>query len=116
MNVAADLQPIGPVSVKTKRPDHTGRELKRGAALNATAMLASNFRAVFTLLIARLLGPVALGIFSVAWATADLVSKLGIVGHSLRELKQLAIAGAVGFIFELRVLSLLCSRQSWPRC
>ena len=23
MNVAADLQPIGPVSVKTKRPDHT---------------------------------------------------------------------------------------------
>jgi len=58
----------------------TGRELKQGAVLNALAMLASNFRAIFTLLIARLLGPVALGIFSVAWATTDLVSKIGVWG------------------------------------
>ena len=63
-----------------RRAQTTGAELKRGAALNALAMLASNFRAVFTLLIARLLGPIALGIFSVAWATTDLVSKIGILG------------------------------------
>src|ERR1051325_597381 len=80
MNLTADVQPIAAAPAKTRRGAHTGRELKRGAALNATAMLASNFRAIFTLLIARLLGPIALGIFSVAWATADLVSKLGIVG------------------------------------
>ncbi|MFL6514550.1 MAG: oligosaccharide flippase family protein [Chthoniobacterales bacterium] len=60
--------------------EKTGRELKRAALLNAIAMVASNFRAIFTLLIARLLGPIALGIFSVAWATADLISKIGICG------------------------------------
>jgi O-antigen/teichoic acid export membrane protein len=96
MNLTADVQPIAPASMKTRRADHTGRELKRGAALNATAMLASNFRAVFTLLIARLLGPVALGIFSVAWATADLVSKLGIVGLDDAVTTFVARAEAVG--------------------
>src|SRR2546421_6031752 len=43
-------------------------------------MLASNFRGIFTFLVARLLGPAALGVFSVAWATTDLVSKIGIFG------------------------------------
>ena len=43
-------------------------ELKRGAWTNLIAMLASNFRGIFTFLVARLLGPAALGIFSVAWA------------------------------------------------
>src|SRR2546421_6292360 len=43
-------------------------------------MLASNFRGIFTFLVARLLGPAAFGIFSVAWATTDLVSKIGIFG------------------------------------
>lgn len=55
-------------------------ELKRGARANLIAMLASNFRGVFTFLVARLLGPAALGVFSVAWATTDLVSKIGIFG------------------------------------
>jgi len=69
-----------PVKDFPGRTGTTGAELKRGAILNALAMLASNFRAIFTLLIARLLGAAALGIFSFAWATTDLVSKIGIWG------------------------------------
>src|SRR6266571_1325176 len=60
--------------------DQTGVELKRGAIVNTIAMLASNLRGIFTLLVARLLGPAALGTFSVAWATTDLLSKLGVFG------------------------------------
>src|SRR5216110_1190379 len=69
-----------PVVDAPARLDETGVELKRGAFLNTIAMLASNFRGIFTFLVARLLGPAALGIFSVAWATTDLVSKIGIFG------------------------------------
>ena len=66
---------------RTLPPGHTtGKELKRSALLNAIAMVASNFRAIFTLLIARLLGPVALGLYSVAWASVDLISKVGVIG------------------------------------
>jgi alpha-glucuronidase len=43
------------------RVDETGVELKRGAFLNTIAMLASNFRGIFTFLVARLLGPAATG-------------------------------------------------------
>src|SRR2546430_2082404 len=78
------------------RPDETGAELKRGAFLNTIAMLTSNFRAIFILLIARLLGPVPLGIFSVAWATTDLFSKLGIVGLDDAVTTFVARAQAVG--------------------
>src|SRR6266702_6894320 len=60
--------------------DQTGVELKRGAIVNTIAMLASNLRGIFTLLVARLLGPAALGTFSVAWATTDLISKIGVFG------------------------------------
>ena len=60
--------------------DKSGSELKRGAVLNSIAMLASNFRGVFTFLVARLLGPAALGTFSVAWANVDLVSKIAVFG------------------------------------
>src|SRR5207248_108678 len=56
--------------------DKTGLELKRGAFFNTIALLASNLRGVFTFLVARLLGPAALGTFSVAWANTDLVSKI----------------------------------------
>ena len=81
MKVTEDPLPAAPVSPdRAHSPEKTGKELKRGALLNAAAMLASNFRAIFTLLIARLLGPVALGIFLVAWATVDLVSKIGVIG------------------------------------
>src|SRR5262249_51599382 len=41
---------------------------------------ASNFRGIFTFLVARLLGPAALGIFSVAWSTTDIISKIGVLG------------------------------------
>jgi O-antigen/teichoic acid export membrane protein len=62
------------------RIDETGKELKRGALFNTIALLASNFRGVFTFLVARLLGPAVLGLFSVAWATTDIISKIGIFG------------------------------------
>jgi O-antigen/teichoic acid export membrane protein len=73
------LRPITPPGGVVHRVD-PGPELKRGAWANFIAMLASNFRGVFTFLVARLLGPAAFGIFAVAWATTDLVSKIGIFG------------------------------------
>src|ERR1700748_3623968 len=60
--------------------DETRAELKRGAFQNTVAMMASNFRGVFTFLVARLLGPAALGTFSVAWANTDLASKIAVFG------------------------------------
>lgn len=75
---ALELEP--PVADAPARVDKTGVELKRGAFLNTIAMLASNFRGIFTFLVARLLGPAALGIFSVAWSTTDIISKIGVLG------------------------------------
>jgi O-antigen/teichoic acid export membrane protein len=69
---AADDSPL--------RVDETGVELKRGMFFNAIAMLASNFRGLFNLLVAWLLGPAALGMFSIAWAVTDILSKIGIFG------------------------------------
>jgi O-antigen/teichoic acid export membrane protein len=106
MNVAAPTAPPTSTRVPPTRAQ-TRRELKRGAFLNAAAMLASNFRAIFTLLIARLLGPIALGIFSVAWATTDLVSKIGICGLDDAVMTFVARAEAAGdrlrsrFLFRL---------------
>src|ERR1700759_1958396 len=60
--------------------DETRDELKRGAFENTIAMMASTFRGVFTFLIARLLGPAALGTCSVAWANIDLISKISVGG------------------------------------
>ncbi len=79
-----------------RRADEAGAELKRGAFLNTIAMVTSNFRSVFTVLIARLLGPVSLGIFSVAWATTDLFSKIGILGLDDTITTFIARANAVG--------------------
>ena len=82
MNAAETvLQPITPPArlERDASVDH-GTEIRRGARANIIAMLASNFRGIFTFLVARLLGPATLGIFSVAWATTDLVSKIGICG------------------------------------
>jgi O-antigen/teichoic acid export membrane protein len=75
------LRPITPPGgvERDASVDHAA-ELKRGAWANFIAMMASNFRGIFTFLVARLLGPAALGVFSVAWATTDLVSKIGIFG------------------------------------
>src|SRR6184192_4553056 len=78
MEAALDVGPL--VVDAPARVDETGVELKRGAFLNTIAMLASNFRGIFTFLVARLLGPAALGTFSVAWANTDLVSKIAVFG------------------------------------
>jgi O-antigen/teichoic acid export membrane protein len=58
----------------------TRTELKRGAVINTIALLASNFRGIFTFLVARLLGSAALGTYLVAWATIELLSKIGLFG------------------------------------
>ena len=73
-----------------------GAELKRGALTNTVALLASNFRGVFTFLVARLLGPAALGTFSVAWATTDLLTKIGIFGLDNTVTTFIARAEAAG--------------------
>src|SRR5256714_12604013 len=78
--IESTLQVPPPAADAPARVDETGVELKRGAFLNTIAMLASNFRGIFTFLVARLLGPAALGIFSVAWSTTDIISKIGVLG------------------------------------
>src|SRR5438132_12511167 len=78
------------------RVDETGVELKRGAILNTIAMLASNFRGIFTFLVARLLGPAALGIFSVAWSATDVLSKIGVLGLDNAIITFIARSEAVG--------------------
>lgn len=77
-------------------PDHVGTELKRGMFVNTIALLASNFRGVFTFLIARLLGPAALGTFLVAWATTDILSKIGLFGLEDALIAFIARAEAAG--------------------
>src|SRR4030095_1513783 len=71
---------IPPPAADAPALDETGAELKRGAFLNTIATLASNFRGIFTFLVARLLGPAALGTFSVVWANTDLASKIAVFG------------------------------------
>src|SRR6266498_337866 len=86
------------------RVDETGVELKRGAFLNTIAMLASNFRGIFTFLVARMLGPAALGIFSVAWSTTDILSKIGVLGLDNAIITFIARSEAVGDHARSRVL------------
>jgi O-antigen/teichoic acid export membrane protein len=92
------------------RVDEIGVELKRGAFLNTIAMLASNFRGLFTFLVARLLVPAALGIFSVAWSTTDILSKIGVLGLDNAIITSIARSEAVGdrarsrMLFRLAVL------------
>src|SRR6266487_5004562 len=93
-DVALDVPP--PASDAPARVDETGVELKRGAFLNTIAMLASNFRGIFTFLVARLLGPAALGIFSVAWSTTDVISKIGVLGLDNAITTFIARSEAVG--------------------
>src|SRR5213080_2867019 len=92
--VALDVAP--PVVDAPARVDETGVELKRGAFLNTIAMLASNFRGIFTFLVARLLGPAALGIYSVAWSTTDIISKIGVLGLDNAITTFIARSEAVG--------------------
>jgi O-antigen/teichoic acid export membrane protein len=94
MEAALDVAP--PVVDAPARVDETGVELKRGAFLNTIAMLASNFRGIFTFLVARILGPAALGIFSVAWSTTDIISKIGVLGLDNAITTFIARSEAVG--------------------
>ena len=87
---------------RVREDDHV--ELKRGAFLNTIAMLASNFRGIFTFLVARLLGPAALGIFSVAWATTDILSKIGVFGLDNAIITFIARSEAVGDRMRSRAL------------
>jgi O-antigen/teichoic acid export membrane protein len=100
--IALDVAP--PVVDAPARVDETGVELKRGAFLNTVAMLASNFRGIFTFLVARLLGPAALGIFSVAWSTTDIISKIGVLGLDNTIITFIARSEAVGNRARSRVL------------
>src|SRR5215475_1134067 len=92
--IALDVAP--PVNDAPARVDQTGVELKRGAFLNTIAMLAANFRGFFTFLVARLLGPAALGLFSVAWSTTDIISKIGVLGLDNAITTFIARSEAVG--------------------
>src|SRR5947208_6588254 len=94
MEIVLDVAP--PVVDAPARVDETGVELKRGAFLNTIAMLASNFRGIFTFLVARLLGAAALGIFSVAWSTTDIISKIGVLGLDNAITTFIARSEAVG--------------------
>src|ERR1700710_1442766 len=71
-------------------------ELKRGAIYNALAVLASNFRGIFTFLVARLLGPAALGTYMVAWAAVDVISRFGILAFDVAVTTFIARAEVVG--------------------
>ncbi len=97
MSTVESNLPIAPtVPDLSMRVAETSAELKRGAFLNTIAMLTSNFRAIFGLLIARLLGPASLGIYSVAWPVTDLLSKIGILGLDDAIITFIARAEAVG--------------------
>ncbi len=73
-----------------------GTTLAKGAALNALALMASNLRGIFTLLIARLMGEAALGSFGVAWAVMDLASKFGTLGLDYRVTALVAASESAG--------------------
>ncbi|MGZ5503193.1 MAG: oligosaccharide flippase family protein [Chthoniobacterales bacterium] len=121
-----------PLIEKTDTATEHGAELKRGAITNTVALFASNFRGIFTFLVARLLGPAALGMFSVAWATTDLLTKIGMfaldnsittfIAHSeaagdrgrSRGLFRLAVLMAVGQCAALAVVAILVLRLFGP--
>src|SRR4030095_76515 len=102
MEVALDVAP--PAVDAPARVDETGVELKRGAFLNTIAMLASNLRGVFIFLVARLLGPAALGTFSVAWANTDLASKIAVFGLDNAITTFIARSQATGNLARSRAL------------
>lgn len=73
-----------------------GTALARGVITNVLAILAASFRAVFMLLIARLLGREALGTFALAWAISEILSKIGLFGLEEGVLALVAKKDAVG--------------------
>lgn len=89
MSATAGAQP-------TNAPVDHGAELKRGALTNTVALLAANFRGIFTFLVARILGPAALGTFLVAWNAVEVLSKLSLFGLENTTLAFIARAEAAG--------------------
>jgi O-antigen/teichoic acid export membrane protein len=87
---------IAPPTATNVAPVDHGAELKRGAVINTIALLASNFRGIFTFLVARLLGPAVLGTYLVAWATIELLSKIGLFGLDNAIVAFIARSEAVG--------------------
>ena len=73
-----------------------GATLARGAIINTIAFLASNLRGIFTFLVARLLGSAVLGMFGLAWATMDLVSKFCTLGFDYSAIAYIAKAEGAG--------------------
>jgi O-antigen/teichoic acid export membrane protein len=98
-------------SADSIRLARTGSELARGAGFNLLALLASNLRAIFTFLIARLLGKSALGTFALAWAATDMLSKLGTFGLDNATLALVARSQAAGD--PARSRQLLQSALAW---
>jgi O-antigen/teichoic acid export membrane protein len=79
-------------------PDHSthGAALARGAFVNTLAFLASNLRGIFTFLVARFLGSAVLGIFGLAWAAMDLLSKFCTLGFDYSAIAFIAKAEGAG--------------------
>ena len=73
-----------------------GAALARGAFINTIAFFASNLRGIFTFLVARLLGSAVLGIFGLAWATMDLLSKFSTLGFDYSAIAFIAKAEGAG--------------------
>ncbi len=95
MNAAPTATALPPPELRAG-PDRTGAELKRGMFFNSLALLASNFRGVFTFLVARLLGAATLGTFLVAWATTDVLSKVAMFGLDNAIIALIARSEAAG--------------------
>ncbi|MDQ6654552.1 MAG: oligosaccharide flippase family protein [Verrucomicrobiota bacterium] len=105
-----------PANLETRAPVTHGAELKRGALTNTIALLASNFRGVFTFLVARLLGPATLGTFLVAWAATDIFSKVGIFGLDNTIVTFIARAEAAGDRARSRALFRLAALMAVAQC
>jgi len=86
------------------QPHAEGQHLARGAAANALVLLAANFRAVFTFLIARLLGEAALGRFGLVFSLTELLSKAGMLGFDQGIVPMAAARAASGGHAHLQAL------------
>ncbi len=77
-----------------------GVALARGAGVNLLALAASNFRGLFTLSIAWLMGSEALGIFALSWTATDLIATVAMLGLDSALLtkipRQMALNDAAG--------------------
>ena len=71
-------------------------QVLQGTLVNGLALIVGAFGTLFPVLVARLLGEAALGAYALAWATADLLSKLGIFGLDQTTVSAIAQRRAAG--------------------